>query len=129
MVRRKALVGVAVILAILLPVGALAHPSAPEYHLALLPKPHISVTRALALAQQDVRQHGPLVAHGGYISGVDYGHLQKLSSGARIKGAGPKTLVWAITYTDPSTRTKSRQILDATSGKVLTRVYYAPGLP
>jgi hypothetical protein len=129
MLRSKTLTGITVIVAVVLPVAALAHAGAPSHTPALLPKPHISVSRALVLGQQDVRLHGPLAAQGGYISGVDYGRLQKLSSGARIKGIGPKALVWGITYTDPTTRTKSRQIIDASTGKVLTRVYYAPGLP
>jgi hypothetical protein len=129
MVRSRNLAAIAVILGMLVPVVALAHPGAPAHLPTLLPKPHISVTRALVLAQRDVRLHGSLAAHGGYISGVDYGHLRKLSSGAKVKGAGPQTLVWAITYTDPATRSRSRQIIDATSGKMLTRVYYAPGLP
>jgi hypothetical protein len=128
MVHRAALVGL-VIGAFLIPIAVLAHSRTQARAPTLLPAPHISVTRALALAQKDVRLHGPLAATGGYISEVDYGHFRKLSSGAQVKGAGPQTLVWAITYTDPSTRTKSRQIIDARSGVVLTRVYYAPGLP
>lgn len=116
------------IFAAIVPCAALARAKAPPSP-PLLPRPRVSITSALKIAARDVSLHGPLAGHGGYISGVEYGRFLKLSSGARTQGVAPQSLVWAITYTDPTTRSKARQIISAATGKVLTRVYYAPGLP
>lgn len=109
---------------LLLPLGAWAR-SGPAHRVSALPAPHISVTTALSIARRDVSQHGSLVGSG-YISSVEYGNFQKLSSGARMPGIKASRHVWAITYTDTSgAAARARQVIDATTGKVLTRVYYS----
>lgn len=121
--------GTIVALSVLVPVTVFARVEGKKNIPALLPAPRISIARALTIARTDASLHGPLAVRGGYISSVEYGRFMKLSSGAKVAKAGPKTLVWAITYSDPTTHTKARQVIDATSGRVLARIYYAPGLP
>jgi hypothetical protein len=108
-----------------LPLAAHVH-SSPSPPATVLPRPHVSLPQALKIASVDAKQHGALVGSAGYVSMVEYGRFQKLSSGARCTCATPKALVWAVTYTDVSLRTKAKQIISASTGQVLTRVYYAP---